>query len=157
LSDYELVVTSPGFAVQSLQIDEKQLNQKINITLKPVVKGEVCDTEENHLYFIPNSPDKISEQSKARLDLLLKEMRYNERLKIQLEGHSNGVFPSTEVDDKLSYARAQAIKDFLLSKGIENHRIFVKSFGSEKQLYPKARSEEEESHNRRVEIRYLDF
>ncbi len=153
--DYELIVSGKGF-----KLVDTTFNRKINdlsFSLASLAKGKVADSESEHLYFRPNSAEKINDESQERLERLLKELRFNPRLKVQLEGHSNGVYPSTEVDSKLSYTRAESVKDFLVERGVERHRVFIKAFGSSKQLYPKAKNEEEESKNRRVEIRYIDF
>lgn len=156
-NNYKLIITGKGYGIVDTTLTKKNIQAPLQVDLPKLVKGEVINGDAEHLYFKPNSAQNINDESKKRLNKLIKQMRFCPTLKIQLEGHSNGVYPSTEVDSKLSYTRAQSIKDYLVSKGIERHRIFLKAFGSANQLYPKAKNTKEESRNRRVEIRYLDF
>lgn len=155
--DYRVLVVAKGFGLVEMTVDPNKQKTPLQVQIQPLTMGAVQNTLDEHLYFSPNSSEKLDEASQKRLIRLLRELRFNPTLKIQLEGHSNGVFPSTEVDSKLSYNRAQWVKDQLMSQGIEAHRVFVKALGSNQQLYPKAKNEEEENRNRRVEIRYIDF
>jgi outer membrane protein OmpA-like peptidoglycan-associated protein len=82
-------------------------------------------------------------------------MQQNPKIEIQLEGHSNGIYPSTEIDINLSTKRAQTVKKWLVENGISSERIETKGFGSEKMLFPMAQDENEEQMNRRVEINIM--
>lgn len=84
-------------------------------------------------------------------------MNLNSEMTIVLEGHTNGVFPSTEVDEVLSESRAKVIKSYLTENGIDPNRIQIKGWGCNKQIYPTPFDETEEGFNRRVEINIVKF
>lgn len=103
------------------------------------------------ILFEPNDEQIIS-ASIRDLERILKLMQLNTKIEIVLEGHSNGFYPSTDVDIVLSQKRAQTVKKWLTDNGISPERIEAKGFGSEKMIYPMAQDEYEEQMNRRVEI-----
>jgi len=103
------------------------------------------------ILFEPND-EQIITSSIRDLERILRVMQVNAKLEIILEGHSNGFYPSTEVDIALSLKRAEKVKKWLTDNGISAERIEAKGFGSEKMLYPMAQDENEEQLNRRVEI-----
>ena len=84
-------------------------------------------------------------------------MMLNSKATVELEGHTNGLFPSTDVDFKLSSDRAEVIKKYLTDNGIDASRIQTEGMGSKNEIYPIPETEEEEGYNRRVEIRITDF
>lgn len=129
--------------------------KKFDFKLRKIRKGKNPSLE--NMYFEPNSGTEIVSSSEKVLKKLYKQLLLNESLIIQLEGHSNGIFPSTEIDDRLSKERTKTIKNYFVVRGINPERIKTKSFGSTRLIYPKAKNEFEESRNRRVETTVLDF
>jgi outer membrane protein OmpA-like peptidoglycan-associated protein len=103
------------------------------------------------ILFEPND-ERIIFESMLDLERMLRLMQKNSKLEIILEGHSNGFYPSTEIDIDLSVKRAENVKKWLVDNGISADRIKTKGLGSEKMLYPMAQDEKEEQMNRRVEI-----
>ena len=79
-------------------------------------------------------------------------MEQNKQMEIILEGHSNGFYPSNDVDKILSEDRAEIVKAWLVNKGLDSDRIGIRGLGSNKMVFPYAENEKEESRNRRVEI-----
>ena len=84
-------------------------------------------------------------------------MQLNKNAEIILEGHTNGLFPSTDVDFELSAKRAEVIKEFLVENGISPERIGTEGMGSKREVYPIPETEEEEGYNRRVEVNVVIF
>ena len=72
---------------------------------------------------------------------------------IQLEGHTDYQGDESE-NMKLSKQRVEAVKDYLVSKGIKSKRIQTKAYGG---TAPLSRDNTPEAHriNRRVELRIL--
>lgn len=72
---------------------------------------------------------------------------------IQLEGHTDYLGPAKQ-NLELSEKRVLAVKDYLVSKGINKARIKTKAFGGTK---PLSKEDTPEAHaaNRRVEVRVL--
>jgi outer membrane protein OmpA-like peptidoglycan-associated protein len=59
---------------------------------------------------------------------------------------------SAQYNKQLSLRRAQAVKQFLVAKGMDPHRLDTVGYGSEKLLNP---DRPDDSSNRRVEIRLI--
>jgi OOP family OmpA-OmpF porin len=89
-------------------------------------------------------------QSYPELDLVVSFLKANPSVKIELAGHTdNRGIPAQNV--KLSQARAEKVKEYLVSKGVEGKRVSGKGYGGAK---PIANNEDEETRklNRRVEF-----
>jgi OmpA-OmpF porin, OOP family len=96
---------------------------------------------------------KISPESHGELELVLKMMHENEKMVIQLEGHTD--YQGNAKDNmKLSKERVDAVKKYLVDKGISGSRIKTKAFGG---TQPISKDDTSEAHrlNRRVELRIL--
>ncbi len=156
---YELCVYAdkyfPEYKVFSTQEANKLNGKQIDFALDKVKKGLNNETlgviyfEANDVIIVPKS-----EYVKKKL---LKFMKLDPKAKIVLEGHTNGLFPSTDVDFKLSSDRAELIKKYLTDNGIAASRIETEGMGSKNEVYPIPETEEEEGYNRRVEIRIKEF
>ncbi len=156
---YRLYVVSNKYAIKEIEIATKDVskiaNQTIDFKMNKLQKGVNSEIVSN-IYFEPNTM-KIAEISSENCDKLYHLLAENPGMEIILEGHSNGFYPSTEVDQKLSEGRANFVRQYLIDKGIDAHRISIKGFGSNHLMYPKATDENEELFNRRVEINILKF
>ena len=108
------------------------------------------------IYFDPNLTN-ICSRSFVNLESIYRLMEQNKQMEIILEGHSNGFYPSNDVDKILSEDRAEKIKDWLVKKGLDANRIGTRGLGSNKMVFPYAENEKEESGNRRVEIFIVKF
>lgn len=103
--------------------------------------------------FYMNS-DVILEQSVPVLEELLKIMKDNPLLKIQIQGH---VCCQPENEERLSHWRAVRVYNFLVDNGIDENRLSYTSFGSTKPIYPlPEKNEDERVANRRVEIEIVE-
>ncbi len=108
------------------------------------------------IYFEPNELT-ITNESEYANKRLLRLMQLNNKVEIILEGHTNGIFPSTEVDFELSLKRAESVRDYLVANGIATERIEVKGLGSTVEIYQAPENEEQEGANRRVEVNFVKF
>lgn len=102
----------------------------------------------------------IKRQSFPMLDELAQLMiKYNEA-KIQVEGHTDNV-GNKQANKQLSQRRANAIKNYLVKKGIKPERITAIGFGDERpkdgstDIKAANRTPEQRAANRRVEIKSL--
>ncbi len=156
---YELCVYAdkyfPDYKVFSTEEANKLNNKKIDFTLDKVKKGLNNETL-GVIYFKANDVTIVPKSEYVKKKLL-KFMKLNPKAKIVLEGHTNGLYPSTDVDFKLSSDRAKVVKKFLTDNGIDASRIGTEGMGSKNEIYPIPENEEEEGYNRRVEIRITDF
>ncbi|HYG38441.1 MAG TPA: OmpA family protein [Cytophagales bacterium] len=97
--------------------------------------------------------DKLLPESYGELDNVFKMLNENPNMEIQLEGHTDNA-GSSEANLKLSERRVNAVKDYLVEKGVKKNRIEVKAFGGAKPVASNS-TEEGRIRNRRVEIRIL--
>lgn len=151
--DYKLLVTAEGFAPYHETIRYNEAEGGIiekPVPLQPTGVNRLIRLEK--LIFALGKA-KISEASYEELDELVAMLKNNENMQIQLEGHTD--FRGNEkLNMKLSEERVEAVKDYLVSKGISKRRIKTKAFGGSR---PLSREDDAESRrrNRRVEVRIL--
>ncbi len=106
----------------------------------------------NHLIFAQGKSD-ITSESYDELDNLVKMMNDNPGMIIQLEGHTD-FRGSASKNMTLSQERVEAVKTYLMQKGIRKDRILTKAFGG---THPISREATEEAArlNRRVVVRIM--
>lgn len=97
----------------------------------------------------------IDEIFYEHLDYLAEVLNENRDKTVLLTGHAthNG---SASANRALGLQRANAVKQYLVKKGLSPGQIRVKTSGSEKPLYQIVAEPWQERYNRRVEIRWLD-
>lgn len=105
-----------------------------------ILKDLVFETNKSEI--LPTSYNELNKVA----DYLNKKLEY----KIELAGHTDNI-GKEEDNQKLSEARAKAIADYLLSRGISKERISYKGYGSIKPLTTND-TEEGRLQNRRVEF-----
>jgi OmpA-OmpF porin, OOP family len=86
----------------------------------------------------------------AMVDEIYELMNSNPSLKISIEGHTDNV-ETPESNKTLSDARAKAVLNAIVSKGISKARMTSVGWGQEKPVADN-RTEEGRAKNRRVEI-----
>lgn len=80
-------------------------------------------------------------------------MTENPRIEIELSGHTSSE-GSPESNTRLSQARVQSCKNYLLTKGIDEGRISAIGYGPSKPIADNS-TEEGRVKNRRVELRIV--
>jgi OOP family OmpA-OmpF porin len=118
--------------------------------IKLVPKGQTIRL--SHLIF-PQGKSTIDPNSYPELDEVVQMMKENSKIEIQLEGHTdNQGNPGSNLT--LSEKRVEAVKKYIVSKGIGKDRVKTKAFGGSQplsnEMTPEARAL-----NRRVEMRIL--
>ena len=108
-----------------------------------------------NIMFVPGL-DRFQTSSFKDLNLLYKLLKENSELKVEIQGHVNGPKMRNKKEFQLlSRARAKAVLDFLVEKGIEKSRLKSVGYGNTKMIFPKASTEFKMQFNRRVEILIL--
>jgi outer membrane protein OmpA-like peptidoglycan-associated protein len=95
----------------------------------------------------------ITKPSFKVLDAAIKVLNDFPDLKMEIGGHTDDV-GEAEANKKLSQERAQAVKDYFVSKGIAEDRVRAVGYGPEKPLDP-AKTAKARAKNRRVEFQLI--
>lgn len=90
---------------------------------------------------------ELSDAFRSRLDATARWLAANPDRSITVEGHASRVGPA-EVNQPLSQARADAVKDYLVSQGVDAGRIQTAAFGFDRPAFQPPSS----GRNRRVNI-----
>ncbi len=96
---------------------------------------------------------KISAVSFEELDRLVDWLNERPTTYIQLEGHTD-FEGNSNANLALSQERVDAVKEYLVSKGIKKARVETKAFGGTQPL-TQERTDEGKRRNRRVEVRVI--
>ncbi|MCX6213507.1 OmpA family protein [Spirosoma sp.] len=123
------------------QITDKQLK------LIPIEVGSIVRL--NNIFF-DTGKSELRPESGPELDRLVTTLNDAPKMTIEVRGHTDNT-GSNEINAKLSQDRADAVREYFISKGIEPDRIASKGFGEAK---PTATNDTDEGRqqNRRVEF-----
>jgi outer membrane protein OmpA-like peptidoglycan-associated protein len=135
------------------QIEQISYNQKNDtaIILKEIAVGENIVLE--NIYYAFND-STLLDSSYLELNRLFNALKMNERLKIEIIGHTDNT-GTDEYNQQLSLARARAVVKYLTKKGLNEKRLSYKGLGS-RQPITTNESEEGRKINRRVEFRIIE-
>jgi outer membrane protein OmpA-like peptidoglycan-associated protein len=145
----------------------------VKFDMSRMIKGDIATLY--NIYFYNDAAVMIPE-SKYELNNLLQMLQDNPKYRIMLHGHTNGngrgkiIYVGKEKDffaitkddvikesgtaKELSGARAQVIKDWLVSQGIDVARIETKAWGGTRMLHDK--DSQNARRNVRVEVEVLE-
>ncbi len=150
---YRIEVKAEGFMPYSSIVDVNDQNLQlptVDIFLVPSEVGRILTM--NNLIF-KQSKAEIVPSSYEELDMLVNMLLEKPSMKVQLEGHTD-FRGNPLLNFKLSEERVEAVRDYLVSKGIKKRRIKLKAFGGTMPI-TQENSEEAQRKNRRVEVRIL--
>lgn len=138
--------------LEEKQIEEVVKNANLDSLIINSKVGETLRLE--NLYFYNRSGIFVP-KSKPTLIELLRILKDNPKLKIEIQGH---ICCQTEKDEEdIAKVRAIAVYSFLIKNGIDKTRLRYKSFGSSKPIYKiPEKNDEERNANRRVEILIIE-
>lgn len=130
----QVEVDQPGYAHYSVNIHVP--DQKEFVEIDTVIRLQKDDTV-HVVTLLPNiffelNTAKIDSTSELELDALAKRMFENPELNLEIAMHTYSQ-PTKEDNRELSQKRADAVKDELVNRGIESHRIFPVGYGD---LFP---------------------
>jgi OmpA-OmpF porin, OOP family len=160
---YSIIVEAPGFGTAKYMIDpaEANANKRVvkDIELSAATLGAAKKHEVGNVMRLDNlifevNKSRINPESFPELDVVVNMMKEYPAMVIQLEGHTDyGGDPKANI--KLSQNRVDAVRDYLISKGVHKQRVKTKAFGGSA---PLSRDNTPEAHrlNRRVVLRVLE-
>lgn len=161
---YEITVEAPGFAVARYMLDpaaavNRRITQDVELGLP--TSASTAAVTAHTVGKVMNLDDLIFGLGKANiepasyqeLDEVVSMLNTYPKMVIQLEGHTD-TKGDPKLNMKLSQDRVNAVKDYLVSKGVNKGKVKTKAFGG---TQPLSREDTEEAHkmNRRVQVRIL--
>lgn len=126
----------------------KEINK--DLLLVPIVAGESIML--NNVFFQQGRPT-LKPESFPELDRLVEIMQDNPTVTIELGGHTDNV-GNKDALKTLSENRVKAVKEYLVSKGINKDRISGKGYGGTVPVVPNT-TEANRQRNRRVEFKIV--
>lgn len=158
---YSITVEAPGFVTAKYMLDPVEASGYKLVKDVEMVHGDAVvkkKHEAGNVMLLNNlifevAKSKIEPASYPELDMVVKMLKENPKMVIQLEGHTD-YLGNPEKNLKLSQQRVDAVKAYLTSKDINKGRVKTKAFGG---TNPLSRDDTPEAHrmNRRVELRIL--
>ena len=150
---YAVTAYHPDYLFYSEQIEvptgERGRDLEKNIDLAPIAKENATRL----LVFFDFDKADLKEESLPELDLAATFLREHPEVKVRIEGHTDDV-GTDDYNLQLSRRRAEAVKKYLVSKGIDEKRITTVGYGKSqpkvKDTTPEARAQ-----NRRVEMKIV--
>ena len=158
---YDLVYLSLGrrdVAAKVKVANEPNLNLKLTMRYKreEYPTGQVGDSKsEPAPRFVledvqfQTGKATLTADSHARLDAVVEYMTHKKSARIEISGHTDNV-GKKKANKRLSQKRAEAVRAYLVSKGIDASRIEAVGYGDEKPIAPNATPEGRQK-NRRIE------
>ncbi len=96
----------------------------------------------------------LTDESKKRLDKIAETIKKHSNLEYEIQGHTDNT-GDENFNIKLSAKRAEAVKNYLISKGVPANILTTKGFGSSKPIADNNTIEGRKK-NRRVVFVILD-
>jgi OOP family OmpA-OmpF porin len=149
---YQITAEAKDYNPRTVIVDPKDIDAQRRV-LRDISLTPSGQTMTLSNLIFPQGKSTIDPKSFGELDEVSQMMKENGKMVIQLEGHTDNQ-GSSKANMELSEARVEAVKKYLVTKGIGKDRIKTKAFGGtqplKNEMTPEARKM-----NRRVEMRIL--
>jgi outer membrane protein OmpA-like peptidoglycan-associated protein len=148
---YGFYATAEGMYPVSQNLDLTNLASykeiRRDLFLAPIEQGAAITL--NNIFF-DFDRYQLRDESKPELDRLIAVLEQSPTMTVRLNGHTDNV-GTPEYNRTLSENRANAVRQYLIGRGIASSRLTVRGFGFTK---PVSSNDDEEGrqHNRRVEF-----
>jgi outer membrane protein OmpA-like peptidoglycan-associated protein len=154
-ADYGLYVNSAGYLFKSLNF-----NYEVGTNLEPLIIDIDLDKASsgasvvlNNIFFDTDKFD-LGEKSITELDKIGRFLKESPDIRVEISGHTDDQ-GADSYNQQLSQKRAKAVRDYLVSKGIDLKRLKEVGYGSKRPLRPND-SEASRQANRRIEFRIIE-
>ncbi len=152
-TEYAIFINKKGYFFKSINVDLSQqigTDKVLNILLEPIQKNakEIL----NNIFF-DTGKWELHPESMIELDKLIILLNENKELPIEVSGHTDDVGKDAE-NLVLSQKRANAVRTYLIQKGINPTMIKAEGYGKNKPILPNS-SADNRKLNRRIEIKFL--
>jgi outer membrane protein OmpA-like peptidoglycan-associated protein len=155
--DYGISISSSGYVFLS-----QRYTIPLNSNYEEFTRKFELDKMRTGATFVVNNiffdydQKTLRPESRPELERAVALLKDNPTVRIEIDGHTDNV-GSASYNEKLSVARAEAVRDYLVQQGgIDSMRIEVKGFGFKKPVAPN-KTEEGRQQNRRTEFVVLEM
>ncbi|BDD04988.1 OmpA family protein [Aureibacter tunicatorum] len=145
----KILVKGDGYKAKEISYDD--LRKGLKLTLEPFKVGETFTL--TNVFFQQGTASFLGNSSTVELDKLVNILNDNDDMVIEISGHTDNR-GSLKAKMRLSQERADKVKEYLLSNGIDKDRVTAKGYGSMKPVTGNG-TEEQRKQNRRVEFKIL--
>ncbi|MBI2968978.1 MAG: OmpA family protein [Bacteroidetes bacterium] len=167
-SDYRVTVSAVGYKEEIVPVEKVSAPVPVKITMNPVRAGEKFVMDK--IYFHPNTY-AFRKEAYPELDKLLDYLLRNDDVRIEIAGHTNGNHSIKKEKayahlgqewnfqgsaKQLSRMRSEAVKKYLIKKGVSPERLKTSGYGGDQPVVAKARTMQEALKNIRVEIMVVE-
>ncbi|MCS7000756.1 MAG: OmpA family protein, partial [Candidatus Kapabacteria bacterium] len=150
---YSITAVHPDYLFYSEQVEvpstERGRDIEKHLDLAPIEN----ESATRLLVFFDFDKADLREESLPELDLAAEFLKEHPTVRVRIEGHTDDV-GTDEYNLQLSKRRAEAVKKYLVSKGIDEKRILTVGYGKSQ---PKVKDTTPEARalNRRVEMKVV--
>lgn len=152
---YTISASAPNYypLYENINVLYERSDVKIfkDLVIVPIEVGQSVTL--NNIFFA-SGKSTLMKESFPELDRVIKFMRENPEIKIEIGGHTDNVGKAA-TNLKLSQNRAKAVGTYMISKGLSSSRIVSKGYGLSKPVASN-KTKEGKAKNRRVEFTILD-
>ena len=152
--DYRISAERTGyvFVNEAVKIDGAPGKSKTRtVQMRKLVVG--VSSVLRNIYF-DFSMSMLKKESYSELSKLEAMMKQNDGIRVEISGHTDN-YGSKLRNKRLSLHRADAVRSFLTSKGIDPRRVTTAGYGEDKPLASNDDEKEGRALNRRVEFKVL--
>ncbi len=147
--NYAITAEAPGYLFYSDRFDVPRDAPNNTVRKDIALQQEAVRL----LVFFDFDKSDLKDESRVDLDRAVALMSHNPNMRVEVAGHTDNV-GARDYNLKLSQDRANAVKQYIVSHGIDSSRITARGYGMEAPITNND-TEETRGQNRRVEFRVI--
>ncbi|MDW8416364.1 MAG: FG-GAP-like repeat-containing protein [Bacteroidia bacterium] len=147
---YYVEIIQKGYFPYRDSVEIPEVGTKRDFMLTPVETDKAIVLR--NIYFDYDKAT-LRPESMDELERVVKFMRENPSVRVEIAGHTDSD-GSDAYNLRLSQARAQSVVDYLISRGIDSHRLIARGYGESRPVAPNDTPENKQK-NRRTELKIL--
>ena len=166
---YEITATSEGYEAKTDILNTVGINNfselrsaiylDVYVEPEPTIEIDHGDTVKMMLIEIKDifyefNKSRLTEKSKQELDKYVYYFDEYPEMIVEIGSHTDAR-GTAEYNQKLSEERAKSVVDYLISRGVEPHRLVWRGYGKEQLLISNAKTEAQHQANRRTMFKVL--
>jgi len=150
---YALLAEAAGYLFYSQHFDLRERTQayELRVPLEKPRKGSAIRLR--NVFFEFDRAD-LKPESELELMEVVRLLQAHPRWKVEVQGHTDSI-GKAEYNQQLSQRRAEAVRQFLVQRGVRAERIFARGYGGSRPIASNA-TEEGRALNRRTEIVFIE-